>query len=231
VETEAKRNYQLSLNNLKNWAGIPEEDNFAIDGSLTHYPLKPEKMDFPTVLNLRPDYNALLWEEKLMKTNVSAQKASYFPTLTGSLIAAFSSQSDYWRFDQKNYTYVAGLTLSVPIFTGGYTSAQVEKARIELEKTRVRINKSRQDIYNEMDNIYLRIDEAHERIVSAEMTLQAAEKAFTIAETTTQSGLTTQLELKDARVGFDQAQLNYYAAIFDYLFAYFDWERATARSD
>ncbi len=226
AETEAKRNYLLALNNLKNWAGIPEEEDFAINGTLTQYPPKPERIDFPTLLSLRPDYNALLWEEKLRKTNVSAQRASYFPTLTGSLVAAFSSQSDYWKFEQRNYTYVAGLTLSVPIFTGGYTSAQVEKAKIELEKTRVRINKSRQDIYNEMDNIYLRLDEAHERIVSAHTTLHTAEKAFFIAETTTESGLTTQLELKETRVGYDQAQLNYYAAIFDYLSAYFDWERA-----
>ena len=228
-EAKAKRNYELALNSLKNWAGLPISQEVKLSGDLEHFPTRPDLLEFDTILKLRPDFNALLWEAKLRRTNISAQKSGYYPSLTGSLVAAFSSQSDYWRFDQKNYTYVAGLTLNVPIFTGGYTSALVQKARVELDKTHLRIEKTKEDIYNEMANIDLRLKEAYDRILSAEATLKTAKKAFQIAETTTQSGLTTQLELKDARVGFDQAQLNYYAATFGYLSAYFDWERAVGK--
>ena len=223
---KAKRNYELSLNNLKNWAGIQVQDEISLKGDFDKYPALPEIVPLETILTRRPDYNALLWEEKLRGTNVSAKRSAYFPTLTGSFIYFFDSKSDYFQLDERNVNYIAGINFSIPIFTGGYTGAQVQKAKIELDKTRIKIDKTKENIYNEIRNINLRLHEAYERINSAETILKTAKKAFHIAETTANSGLATQLELKDTRVAFDQARINYYAAIYDYLDAYFDWERA-----
>ena len=226
---EAKRNYELVLNNLKNWAGIPVQETLELDGGFDDIPQIPEMVDIPSVLSLRPDFNALKWEEKLRETNVQANKASFYPSLIGQFVYNYSAQSNEFKLDEQNELYMAGVNLSLPIFTGGYRRAQVQKAKIDLNKTRIRINQTKEDIYNETTNIYLRLKEAHERIYSAEATLEAAQKAFHIAENTAQSGLATQLQLKDARVGYDQAKLNYYAGIFDYLNAYFDWQLATGQ--
>ena len=224
--TEAKRNYEIALVNLKNLAGIPVENELLLQGDLSQYPLMPEVTALETILKERPDYNALLWEEQLRKTNVSAEKASFFPTLTGNVIATYSSQANRWALDEKNHNYILGLNLSMPIFTGGYRSAQVQKAKIEVDKNRIKIDQTKENIYREIKNVRLRLKEAYDRILSAESTLKTAEKAFHIAETTAKSGLATQLELKDTRVVYDQARINYNAAIFDYLIAYFDWELA-----
>ncbi len=225
--TKAKKNYQLALVSLKNFAGIDVEKEISLDGNFDHYPDKPERIDFEEILNERPDYNALLWEKKLRETNTSAQFSEYLPTLSGSFIYRFSSQSDEWRFDNRNNNLIAGLNLSIPIYTGGYTGAQVQKAHIELDKSTIKVDQTKENIYNEIKNITLRLEEAHQRILSAETTLGTSQKAFHIAEITADNGLATQLELKDSRVYLDQAKLNYYAAIYDYLDAYFDWELAT----
>jgi len=222
----AKRNYEMALNNLKNLAGISIEQEIRLDGDLGNFPLLPQPIPLEQVLNQRPDFNALLWEKQLKATGLQAQKGAYLPTLSGNLVYVFASQSDNWQLEQKNSNYFLGLHLSLPIYTGGYRRAQVEKAQIELEKAEVKIHQTKENIYNELINIKLRLNEAYERILSAEATLKTAEKAFNIAENTAKSGLATQLELKDARIGFDQAQVNYYAAIYDYLEAYFDWEHA-----
>lgn len=229
---KARRNYEMALNNLKNLAGIPVDTAIDLAGNFDSYPKLPEKrMPFDSILRQRPDFNALLWEEKLRSTNLSAKKSAFLPTLTGSFVYAYSAQSDYWKLEQDNGLFMAGVNLSIPIFTGGYLSSEVQRARIELNKTQVSIDTNREQIYNEVSNIYLQLKEAHQRIASAEATLNAAKKAFQIAETTAQNGLATQLQLKDARVGFDQATMNYYAAIFDYLNATFQWERVTGRVD
>jgi outer membrane protein len=223
---EAERNYQLALISLKNIAGIPVDAEITLDGNLDDYPDMPASLEFETILKRRPDYNALLWEEKLRRTVISAERSGYFPTLTGNFIYNFSSQSDEWELDDKNDNFILGLNLSWPLFTGGYTRAKVSKARIELEKTRIRINQTEDAVHKEITDINLRLKEAKDRILSAEATREAAEKAFQIAQATVKSGLATQLELKDARVVFDQAQLTHYVAIFEYLSAYFDWEKA-----
>lgn len=225
--TEAERNYQISLLSLKNLAGIPTDEDLILDGSLDDYPQMPQLMNLESILDRRPDYNALVWEEKLRRTGVKAEKANYLPTLTGSLIYAFSAQSDEWDFANDNNTVMVGLNLSIPIFTGGATRARVQQAQIELDKTRITIDRTRDDIEKEISSIRLVLEEANRRILSAQATLNAAEKAFSIASATAQSGLTTQLELKDSRVMLDQATVGYYSAIFEYLAAYFDWQRST----
>lgn len=229
-ETEkAKRNWNLAINTLKNLAGFDLEKEIDLNGSFDDIPEIPAPIEMESILRKRPDFNALLWEEKLRQTSVTATKGTYFPTLTGTVAYAYSGQSNEFKFDEENNLLFAGVELTLPLYTGGMRRANVQKAQIELAKTRVNIDKTKENISNEMTNVYLRLQEAHQRIESAESMWNVAEQAFEIAETTTTDGLTTQLELKDARLMYDQARLNYYAAVLDYLTAYFDWEQATGR--
>ncbi|GAB4184491.1 MAG: TolC family protein [Calditrichia bacterium] len=227
--SEAKRNYQIALIQLKHLAGIPDGQEITLKGSFMPLPTISDSIAFSEVLSRRPDYNALRWEEKLRKTNVKAQWAEHLPSLSGSLIYNFSAQSDQWALDEQNNLYVAGLTLSVPIFTGFYTTSQVQKAKLELEKTRLNMQKTRDNISMELKNLWLKLQEAQQRIRSAESMINSAEKAYLIAERSVESGLATQLDLKDARVAKDQAKLNYYNAVFEYLCAYFDYQKASGR--
>lgn len=227
-ETEkAQRNLELALNNLKTWAGLPVDEPLVLEGGVEKVPDLPEDPKFEKILSSRPDFNSLQWEEKLRQTNMDVKRAAFIPTLSANLVYSFSSQANRFRLDNRNNLFTAGLTLSVPLFTGGYNSAQVAEARIELDKSRLRIEKARDEIHNEVADVYLRLKEARDRIASATATQETAQKAFAIAETASRSGIITQLELKDARIGYDQAKLNTYAATFDYLAAYFDWEKAT----
>lgn len=224
--TRAKRNYELALNSLKNLAGIPVEEKISLNGNFDRVPPMPEAVPLVSVLEQRPDFNALLWEEKLRGTGVKAEAGNRYPSLALNLIYNFNSLSDQFKLERQNKSYIVGLNLSVPLYTGGYREAQIQKAKIELEKTRIKIDKEKETIYKDIRNIRLRLEEARKRMVSAEKSLETAKKAFEIAEITAANGLATQLELKDARVLYDQATLNLYASTYDYLASYFDWQRA-----
>lgn len=227
-ETEkSKRNYELALNNLKNLAGIPIEEEAKFLGDLNKYPEMPPKKDLENVLKKRSDFNALRWEAKLRETNIHYEKAGYYPDLQANLIYNYAAYSDELKFENEDKNFLLELKLSIPIYTGGYTSAQVQKAKIELKKTQIKMNKMKEDIYNSLENIYLRLSEAEKRLESSNSTLDAAQRAFNIAEVSADNGLATQLELKDARILLDQAQLGRYAAVLDYITAYFDYEYAS----
>ena len=227
---KARRNYELALNNLKNFAGIQVQKEISLDGNFDDCPIMPDLIQFEKILEQRPDYNALLWEQKLRGTDVKAQASEYYPTLKANFVLYnMRALSDKFKLERRNVNYWIALTLSIPIFNGGFTAAQVNKAKIELEKTRIKIDKTKEAIYNEIRNIYLRLEESQKRITSSEKSLETAREAFKIAESSTASGLATQLELKDTRLLFDQAKLNYYSAVYDYLAAYFDWEMAVGQ--
>ncbi|MCK4763524.1 MAG: TolC family protein [Candidatus Aminicenantes bacterium] len=227
--TKARRNYELVLNNLKNLAGIAVEKKIALNGSLENYPPLPAALELAFILDSRPDYNALLWEEKLRRTAVKAESAERYPSLDLNLIYNFSSLSDQFKFERQNKSYIVGLHLSFPVYTGGYRLAQIQKAKIERDKTRIKIEQSKERIYNQAENIRLRLQEAQKRILSGRKSLQTAKKAFEIAQISADNGLATQLELKDVRMLYDQATLNCYASVYDYLDAYFDWQQALGK--
>ncbi|MCP4149204.1 MAG: TolC family protein [bacterium] len=227
--TQARRNYRLALNSLKTLAGIPGDRAIECSGDFNRVPAIPKEVALDAALDIRPDYNALVWEKEMRKTSVKNEKANLMPSLDLNMIYNFSSMSDKLKFQRKNTSYIVNLKLSVPIFAGGYNRAQVQRAKIELEKSRIKLEKKRETIYNDMRNIFLRLKEAQNRMLSAKKTLATAKKAFEIAEVTAANGLATQLELKDTRLIFDQAHLNSYAAAYDYLDAYFDWQEAVGK--
>ena len=227
--SQAKRNYEMGMIMLKNFAGIPVETGIILSGDLDSYPVLPDSMSFEQILERRPDFNALMWERNLRETNVSAQKSDFYPNLTGHLVYNYSASSDEFAFDRENQTYFVGVTMNIPIYSGGFRSAQVQKARIDLNKTEIQMDKSKDDILQNIKNIRLRLREANSRIQSARMTRETAFRAFEIAQTSSENGLVTQLELKDSRVQVEQAVLNYYVATYDYLDAYIDWELATGK--
>ncbi|MCB2229776.1 TolC family protein [bacterium] len=222
-----RRNLELALVDLKNFAGIPVDTTLELNGSLDRYPQLPKQVDIETVLAQRPDYNAMLWEEQLRKTNVSAQRSGYYPSLSAVAGYGYSAQSNDFKLEEENNSWTVGLMLSVPIYQGGETRAKVRQASVQLDKSRLEIARRRDEIEKEIKSVRLRLEEAHERISSANTALTTARKAFDIAEATARSGLTTQLELKDARVGLDQATVAYYSAVFEYLAAWYDWQRVT----
>jgi outer membrane protein len=229
---KAKRNYELALNNLKNFAGVSVEEEITIEGNLDAFPSMPEMEPLERILERRPDFNALKWEKELRGTDVKAQTANYYPELRANVVLYnLSAISDQFKLERKNITYWIGLTLNIPIWNGGETAARVKRAEVELEKARIRIEKTRESIITELQNIFLRLEEAKARIDAGEKNVETAEKAFQVAESSARNGLATQLELKDARLLYDQAKVNYYSAIYDYLAAYFDWELAAGKVD
>lgn len=228
---QAERNLTLALNSFRNLAGISLNEPVKLKGTLAKAPELPQRKQTGAVLEYRPDYQMLEWESKLRETNVKASKLISQISLKGNLAYALSAASNEMKLDEKNDLLLAGVTLSVPLYLGGYQRAQVQKAKVEVAKTNVNISKKAEEINNEIENAFLRMKEARQRIELANATMKTAQKAFTIAETTTHEGLTTQLQLKDARFAQDQAQISYYMAIYDYLDAIFDYKLATGEVD
>jgi len=223
----ARRDYETALNNLKVLIGVPVEEPITLSGNILTYPELPEMPAFTQVTEKRPDYNALMWEQKLHQKNVSIQKARYYPTLEGSFAYSYAAVSDQFKLEQDNDNYTLGLSLQIPIFSGGSRLAQVRKASADVDRVTTRIAEANDNIRVELENLQLSLKEAMQRIQATQKAVQSARRAFEIAETRVENGLSTQVELKDSRVALDLAQIEYLTAIYDYLSAYFDWQLAT----
>lgn len=223
----AKKEYEFALNNLKSMISLPIKEEISLKGSLEELPDMPSDIYLEEVLNHRSDFQAMLLEGSMRDKNIAIEFANHYPTLKGRFSYLFSAQSDAFKVENDFDNYVLGLTLSIPIYSGGNTSALVQKARIEYNQAELRIAQTRDRIEMDLNNVVLNIREAKERIVAADMNVSAAQRTYDIAEARLNNGMATQLELKDSRIFLDQAKINYLTARFDYLKAYYQWQLAT----
>jgi len=226
---EAQKNYQLATNNLKLLLNLPIEEPVEVKWDMDSYPAKPVKLPVEEVFGFKPGYQALLLEEQMRRKNIKIEFANHLPTLYGNATYNYIANSDEFRLDNDNDNIVLGVGINFPIYSGGYTSAQVQKARIDVDKIEKQVELSQDNIRIDLQNVYLRMDEAESRIEAAKKSVNSARRAFEIAESRYANGLATQLELKDSRIFLDQAQITHLTAVYAYLEAYFDWELLTGQ--
>jgi outer membrane protein TolC len=227
--SQAEKNLNIALQNLKNLANIPEEQAVVLQGSLEKYPQLPDFAPAEAIRAQRPDYQALVSQTELRKLNISVEKAKFYPTVSASFSYGLQADDDGFDFSDPTDSLSAGISVTVPVFYGGSRFSSLEKARLELQKARTSLAQKESDISTEIETIRLTLQEAKLRIDSAKQTLETAEKAYKVSQSSVESGLATQLELKDARVSLEQARLNFLSAGYDYLSAYFDWQLAVGQ--
>lgn len=107
---------------------------------------------------------ALQNNEEMRKASNSYQRAkldkeiafaSYLPELEGSLTSLFGKDIDMMGSElQMRGTYLAGITLNQPIFTGGKIIAANKLAKIGVERAEETHRKTEMDIIAEADNAY-----------------------------------------------------------------------------
>ncbi|MFW6215291.1 MAG: TolC family protein [Alkalispirochaetaceae bacterium] len=229
--TQAERNLQVALQNLKDLAGLPLEEAIVLTGSLESFPELPEIPGIGEIRSSRPDYQVLVNERRLRELNVDAQRAAFYPSLSATATYGLQAESDQFDFGEGNDTLSVGLALNIPLFFGGSRFASMDQARLEVEKVNTQVAQKESEILTEIETLRLTLREAGQRIESAQQTLATAEEAYSVTQSSVDSGLSTQLELKDARVSLESARLSYLSAVFDYLSAYFDFQRATGRGE
>ena len=228
--TQAKKNLDLARINFKNLAGIPLDQEIALDCDITMYPEIPELLPLNQILPERADYKTLMREKNLRDINIKAAMADHYPTLAANFTYGVQSSSDDFSLDENKVSAATvGFTLTLPIYTGGALSSQDKQAKTEYQQTVLSIDQLETDVMSEIRSIYLSLKEADERIQSAVTTMETADKAYEITQASYNSGMGTQLELKDARLSRETAEIAHISAVYEYLAAYFDWEKAIGK--
>ncbi len=168
-------------------------------------------------LDLKTDY---------LKKALDVQKMSWFPTLTGSINYMWLSMSNGSPF--KNFTWsptsTAGLTLSIPISSGGqryFKQKQAEVSLREMKWQRENLERSLQmQVQVQQDNI----NKSLKQIASNEGGVRQAKKANDIMQESFRIGAASFIQLLDTEDALLSARLAYYQAIYNYLVGQSDLE-------
>ncbi len=216
----------LALLRLRLVLGIPKDRQVRLSGNL-------EDPESATVAAAAREVAGISGEGprapvSLAKAQVSARAASVdlaraarLPTIQLALNLGFVNYpQDPWpMFDDWRTNFTVGVSLQVPIFTGGQLINQVRAAQADLLEAELRLQDTAEQSELQVARAAEQIDVAVALWRASLRTQEQAQRAYEIAQQRFEQGVSTQLELTDARVLLEQARVNQARAARDVLVA------------
>lgn len=162
-------------------------------------------------LDSRPDILALQRQQEALTKTIRSLKGAYGP----SLVASTTGTEQGTQLNNLVPNWNVGLTLTWPIFQGGYTNGQVHEAEATLEAASAQLDGLRLQIRVQVDQARLAIRAAKASILAAEEALANAQQQLKLAEGRYSAGVGNIIELSDAQVGYINARAQVVQAHFN----------------
>ena len=151
-------------------------------------------------------------QKKILDKNIDIKKFAWIPTLGAQFNLSWLSLSNGSPFkDQKFNPYSnVGLSLSVPIFSGGSKYYGLKQAQVQRKNL---VNSLNRQVDLAIDNI----NREARQIATSEEGVRQAKKAYEIMQKSFDIGAASYLDLRDSELANTSAQLSYLQAIYNYL--------------
>jgi outer membrane protein TolC len=156
---------------------------------------------------------------------ISAARSSYLPILSGTAGYGYTAQN----FPPDGRVWTVGLNVTVPLFSGFSSAAQVREAAAGLSGVEAQRESARLQIGKEVEAAWLDEKDAAARVVATDKELAAARESQTLAMERYREGVGTLLEATDAQAQALSADTARIQAEYDRNVAVTRLERALGR--
>lgn len=187
-EVDARNQVSLSRVSLSEIVGRPVNEKLSRVRSDVELKVSDETLDSWVQLarTNNPSIKANQSAVEAAEAGVRGGNGGHYPTLSMNLSAQNTNQGYNNSIAPKTDSYVAGLQLSVPIYSGGSTSAHARGLYQDQVSAEQQLEATLRQVVKETTNAYLTADSSVEKIranrnalASAEQSSIASEKAFT----------------------------------------------------
>ena len=208
--------------------GMDSTFDFTIADKLSNY----EESMYARALAIDPDYirnidlRLMDIDTEILRKTLKIEKLAYSPTLALTANYNWTSMNNGTPFKELRWNPYSsiGVSISVPIFSGGQRFNRVKQAKIQVEEMRWQRENLERSIDMQVkvavDNIKMNV----KQISSCAESVGQAERAHDIQVKSFDVGATSYLNLRDSELALTQARLSYNQAIYNYLVAHSDLE-------
>lgn len=210
----------LSLWQLKALMGVDLDMNIDVADSLLAYAdgmafMAPDSVDLSGNSSLRQ----LEIQAAELANSIKAQTYANLPTLNASFSYSANAMENELNFKEYRWhpSSSVGLSLSIPIFTGGKNYNGIRQAKIQQQQLAIQRENTERNLRVGIMSSLNTMDMATKSYVSANGALESANKAYDIAYKSYEVGRSTLTDLGDAQLALTQARLTVCQAIFNFL--------------
>lgn len=166
---------------------------------------------------------------RIREEQVRVARSGYLPSV--NLVFNYGRQlfpSSTFRFNEDWRTdFTAGIQISVPIFNGLRTAAEVAQAQVAVDQERLRLSQLRESVQLEYERARGERERARSSITARQRTVDQAQRVYDLTVLRYEQGLASQLEVSESRLSLLQARTNLAQAVADFQIANATLSRAT----
>ncbi|WP_417568367.1 TolC family outer membrane protein [Marinobacter sp.] len=215
----AENQLNIAREQLARLTGDYPED---VENLRRSFPLdRPDPMDPAawelTALEQNWSIQSAIYQLDASEANLKVAKAGHYPTL--DLTASYGdTQIDGGRTNQFEGTQgVIGLTLNVPLYSGGGTQASVRQQRSLVTVTEQQLNTVRRDVRVNTRSLFLTVNNNIETASALAQTIISRRSALDATRAGYQVGTRNIVEVLDAERAYYVALRDYANARYDYV--------------
>lgn len=226
---QAQNALTLAKWQLKALLGMDLDTGIECSGTLTDYEneLFADFLSTDTTLANNTDLKQLDIQSKQLGKTLLMQKFDYLPTLSLTGLYQWNSMNNDFKF--KDYRWnpysVIGVSLSIPIFTGGSKYYKIRQTRVSMEQLDLQREDAERNLQLAVKQNIDNMNTCVKQFDAARKGVEQAERGYLISQKRYDTGAGTLLEMNDAELALTQARLNFNQAIFNYIVAKSDLEK------
>ena len=151
-------------------------------------------------------------------------------TLSGSYSWANEKASEAKNLFDRNYSWWIGGTVTLPLFDGLSTKANINRAKESLVNARLRLRQTKRKVQLDIQEALQNLNKAQESLEVTKESLSAAREDLRLAQEKYKLGSVTMLEVLDAQASYSSIQAGWIEALYAYRLAQAEVEKALGLS-
>lgn len=174
-------------------------------------------------------YRQMQQRERMAELQERAKKYEYLPTLSLALNLQYNHMSDQLFGGATNYGYptaMVGVSLRMPIFSGGSRLAKVRESHLDLLKAQEDLHALDQSLRMANLNASLKLRDTRRTIALQRDNQALAEQVLDLAQKNYSLGVASLSDVLNASQSLVQAQMSYASALGDYMKAFIDLKKS-----
>lgn len=232
---QAENALTLAKWQLKALMGMDLDILIECDGQLTDFEsdLFADFLSTDTALTNNTELKQMELQTKQLSKTLQMQKFEYLPTLSLTGLYQWTSMNNDFKF--KDYMWnpysMVGVSLSIPIFSGGSKFYKVKQTRNSIEQLGLQREDTERNLQLAIKQYMDNMSTCVKRFDASRKGIEQAERGYMISQKRYDTGAGTLLEMNDSELALTQARLNFNQAIYDYIVAKADLEKVLGQSN
>lgn len=223
---QAQNSFETAKSNLLNYLALDVLEDYQFSSELTAEEQntlnEKMKIDYRNIsdlvnkaLNVRSDYQSAHLKLESAYNGITIARSGHLPSLSNTISYNVRANELDKFFDSR--TYVVGLSLNIPIFSGFRVSNNVQFAEVTAENKQIELTDLERSIKLEIQKTYLDLKAAGKSLQVNTKNVIAAEETRKIEQERYSLGSGTLLNVLIANSDFTTARTNLITAQFEFI--------------